>query len=121
MPVVASRNMAAPLFSPNGTHSAGTAIWQAPFESLTIFQPAGTVCARRERLHRRATAQTAYSLMAGVYSRTRPPTRPLFGPGFRGAPHPFIAVLHAPSDHAPDLATPSPPFPPPALSPARPL
>src|SRR5260370_15069441 len=70
MAVVLSRKTAAPVLSAQGTHSVGTAIWQACFESFTTLHPAGTVCAQVGRTNKKSRGKTTCFLMAGFY---RPP------------------------------------------------
>src|SRR5579883_467 len=65
MAVLESWKTAAPLFSPRGTQSGGTEIWQVDLASFTVFQPDG-VCAHAVRLHKRTKVQTMHSLMPGA-------------------------------------------------------
>ena len=59
---------AAPVLLPNGTHSDGTAIWHVPLLSLTVFHPAGMVCANSVERHKRTGNTTTNPLMAGSVS-----------------------------------------------------
>src|SRR4051794_30137119 len=75
MAVVLSRKTAAPELSTQGVHSGGTANWQALLESLTTFQPAGTVCAQVGWINKKSRDTTACFLMAGFYRPTTSDTR----------------------------------------------
>src|SRR5260370_34022266 len=75
MAVVLSRKTAAPELSAQGVHSGGTANWQALLESLTTFQPAGTVCAQVGWINKKSRDTTACFLMAGFYLPTTSNTR----------------------------------------------
>src|SRR6187399_416503 len=66
MPVVASRKTAAPLCSPKGDHSGGTAILHIPLASCMTIQPDGRVWADAGSQHKRTRAETTHSLMARV-------------------------------------------------------
>src|SRR4051794_590794 len=66
MPVVASRKTAAPLCSPNGDHSGGTAILQIALASCMTIQPGGRVCADTGSQHKRTRTETTHSLMGRV-------------------------------------------------------
>src|SRR3954468_13701228 len=66
VPVVAARKTAAPLFSPNGAHSGGTAILQIALASCMTIQPDGRVWEDAGSQHKRTRTEITHSLMARV-------------------------------------------------------
>src|SRR5712692_5880597 len=74
MALAASLGTASLVFSDNVSQSGGTAIWQTPLESFTIFQPAGVVCARALASNERNRVAHIHSLLAEVYRPVNSPT-----------------------------------------------